>query len=531
MSKLSYQRQKGSAALLFLLIFPALFAVFVWGLEGARMLQTSARLKDATESAALAAAANTVLSNATCNSISKSVIESYFSSETMVSVADEVDGVTALCVEEDSDIYTVTASVTENSWFPNSSIVNAEGNFVASDQVNFRRDYIDPMDIVLVANFSGTMAGTKEAAVKSVVTSISNKIETLNTETGTDDNRIAVIGYDHLISRRSSSGDKTYDHNLICTSSSNSKNTYNCNKENNYNKYSVFDYFNPDKIYESETVYNIFNAVDLGSDEEDEDDSSTSCSGSSFNFFNIFSWGFSSCSDDSASSSSCTVITIVIFGFEFSWTDCSGSDSSSDDCKGSSGGSWYGIAWNYYTCGSSESSGKGNTIEFLTSSLYETLPFGYTDAQITNAIQDDTLFKAIDSGYGSASYTALIEAARFMAYYGENPVRKIIFVTDGYEQEPDIAKALMYDQGSQLGACSTIINHINGLTTDDGEDVTLEIFIIGLNYDTVRGEALQYCSSQTRESGSSIPAVSGNSESEINQILTTQVKNIGRLVQ
>jgi len=118
-----------------------------------------------------------------------------------------------------------------------------------------------------------------------------------------------------------------------------------------------------------------------------------------------------------------------------------------------------------------------------------------------------------------------------MAYYGENPVRKIIFVTDGYEQEPDIAKALMYDQGSQLGACSTIINHINGLTTDDGEDVTLEIFIIGLNYDTVRGEALQYCSSQTRESGSSIPAVSGNSESEINQILTTQVKNIGRLVQ
>ena len=140
MSKLSYQRQKGSAALLFLLIFPALFAVFVWGLEGARMLQTSARLKDATESAALAVAANQVLTNSTCNHISQSMIEAYFSTESTVAVAENVEGVTTPCVVDGLDTYTITASVTENTWFPNSNFASYGASFSATDSIQFIKD-------------------------------------------------------------------------------------------------------------------------------------------------------------------------------------------------------------------------------------------------------------------------------------------------------------------------------------------------------------------------------------------------------
>ena len=50
-------KQKGHAALLFVLLIPALFGMFTLGLDGALMLQNDARLNDALEAASLAVAA------------------------------------------------------------------------------------------------------------------------------------------------------------------------------------------------------------------------------------------------------------------------------------------------------------------------------------------------------------------------------------------------------------------------------------------------------------------------------------------
>lgn len=54
--KRSLQKQRGQASILFALMVPGLFGVFALATDGARALQTSARLNDASEMAVLAIA-------------------------------------------------------------------------------------------------------------------------------------------------------------------------------------------------------------------------------------------------------------------------------------------------------------------------------------------------------------------------------------------------------------------------------------------------------------------------------------------
>lgn len=53
-----FNKQEGHAAILFVMMVPVLFGVFVLGTDGARAMQDRARLDDALEAASLAIAAH-----------------------------------------------------------------------------------------------------------------------------------------------------------------------------------------------------------------------------------------------------------------------------------------------------------------------------------------------------------------------------------------------------------------------------------------------------------------------------------------
>jgi len=380
MNKLSYQRQKGSAALLFLLIFPALFAVFVWGLEGARMLQTSARLKDATESAALAVAANTVLSNATCNSISKSVIESYFSSETTVSVADEVDGVTTPCVVDGLDSYTITASVTENTWFPNSNFASYGASFSATDSIQFIKDS-GPIDVVIVANYASTMS-KHEKDMEEFVSQIADTLNQTNLP-----NTLGLVGFDHYV----------------------------ISKEVNW---SIFEYT---RFTLSHNVSCIPIPNKLTSFCQDVSDLSGWWDGSFLDFLkkvDVLKY-LASFDED--------------YLFDANYIDAEKTIDSIFSSNSSN-------SWTFYQRGNF----KIKKIDSDKVSQYETLPLTSDISSIASAINENNRFKVAKGNkatYEGASYTGLIEGAR-LAADGSNSRRLIILLTDGKEESPDIVRKL-----------------------------------------------------------------------------------------
>ena len=381
MSKLSYQRQKGSAALLFLLIFPALFAVFVWGLEGARMLQTSARLKDATESAALAVAANQVLTNSTCNHISQSMIEAYFSPESTVAVAENVEGVTTPCVVDGLDTYTITASVTENTWFPNSNFASYGASFSATDSIQFIKDS-GPIDVVIVANYASTMS-KHEKDMEELVSQIADTLNQTNLP-----NTLGLVGFDHYV----------------------------ISKEVNW-----FIFFEYTRFTLSHNVSCVPIPYKLTSYCQDISYLSGWGDGSLLDFLkkvDVLKY-LASFDED--------------YLFDANYIDAEKTIDSIFSSNSSN-------SWTSYQIGNF----KINKIGSDKVSQYETLPLTSNISSIASAINENNRFKVAKGNkatYESASYTGLIEGAR-LAADGSNSRRLIILLTDGKEESPDIVRKL-----------------------------------------------------------------------------------------
>lgn len=197
----SPKKYSGAAALLFLLIFPGLFAVFVWGVEGARILQSDARLKDATESAALAVSTQTDVTETLCNDLTEAFLNGYFPTAT-------VEASESPCVNnEKPNEFQINASISEKTWFPNSNIASYGTSFTVSDSMRVTKK-IEPVDVVLVANYSSTM-NDKASDLEDTILSISKKV------TEDEGSRVSVIGYDHFVTSYDK-GRVRLDHNLVC---------------------------------------------------------------------------------------------------------------------------------------------------------------------------------------------------------------------------------------------------------------------------------------------------------------------------
>ncbi|MFT2099112.1 hypothetical protein ACMUMQ_12205 [Marinomonas sp. 2405UD66-6] len=267
-------RESGHAALLFVLLFPALFSLFALGSDGARALQDKARLEEASEVAALIVAAGNSDSESDRKSTAKKIIQAYFPS---ASISDSDIEVTKLSCEENSDCdaddlegqrffeYGVVVTISQDSWFysESSSASSMGENYQVGGTSTARKYQSEAVDVVLVADYSGSMDDTwdggsqkKYKDLNDIIVEVAAELDSFNEISADDEqNKLAVVGFNYFTAKIE--GNSTlYAHHLSCNSSSTSSNS---NKaclvvKNNKNLY-----WYEDNIKYQDTVDNIFN--------------------------------------------------------------------------------------------------------------------------------------------------------------------------------------------------------------------------------------------------------------------------------
>ena len=162
-------RQNGHASVLFALLVPLLFGVFILASDGARALQSKARIEDASEVAVLAVAARddkTPMSGENVDLVERYISE-YMPDETGVKVLNierlECDDMPQ-CVAESKQgkprytQYSVTAESDQLSWFSSSSKSVAMPKSWKTKGGSIARKFQDnSVDIMFAADFSGSM--------------------------------------------------------------------------------------------------------------------------------------------------------------------------------------------------------------------------------------------------------------------------------------------------------------------------------------------------------------------------------------
>lgn len=424
------KNQSGVAALMFLLLFPALFGIFVWGVEGARAVQDSARLVDAVEVAALTVAAQDVDSEAECRAIAKSVVETYFPDSIEVSVPAKT--VTTPCISSIPNRFDITASVEEATWFPK-AMAGFGDSYIVSNSMSAMRDRLGAMDVVVAIDYSYSMAAyygddveAYEADIDATVTQIANYIDYVNDHKlpGMPDSRLAIVGFDQFVKYTDGEGETYYTPHLVCTSVvGNSSNEYACNKENN----TLLENNAKDGVYDH--------------------------------------WNIGTYNEDAKGKIS------VDYTLDHLFDPLDYKDDNSGDKE---------------TPGQGNGGDTGNTVNFDSEAIYDTLGF---DDPSNISIDGFSMppSEHPDFGPGSASYTGLIQAALLMNNFGDNRVRKIIMLTNGEEDvlggDPpfgEIAKQLI-NAGGTPGLCDTVTSVIPALKGPNNLDVKFELFVI--NYD------------------------------------------------
>ncbi|MGR5411227.1 hypothetical protein ACPV5T_00645 [Vibrio astriarenae] len=210
----SLSKQSGHAAILFAMMIPAFFGLFTLGSDGARMMQSKARLGDAMEAASLAVTAHASTDNS-ANGINQTIANNYI--EYYAADLKEVNSVSVTrrdcdtateCVPgEDMKFfqYDVTASVKFDSWFPgNEAIVGFGKNFDVGAAGRARKYQSHAIDVVLAADFSGSMRNNWNGSVRylgliDVVNSVADELAHFNDifDSQVGVNTIGIAPYDH----------------------------------------------------------------------------------------------------------------------------------------------------------------------------------------------------------------------------------------------------------------------------------------------------------------------------------------------
>jgi tight adherence protein G len=211
-------RQRGHASLLFVLIFPALFGMFVWGAEGARIMQDDARLADAMEVAGLAVAAQNSDNQATQQATAKKFIQTYFTNGS----ANITPTVTKLTCEQNANCdqndpnearffeYRITATVTRDTWFNDGAgYVSYGKQYAVKDKSVSRKYQSQAVDVVLVADYSASMfeywrGGSKRKFqdLNDIIADVAKELKTFNEQNKNQVNKIAVVPFDFYTSEK-----------------------------------------------------------------------------------------------------------------------------------------------------------------------------------------------------------------------------------------------------------------------------------------------------------------------------------------
>ncbi|WP_102504998.1 TadE/TadG family type IV pilus assembly protein [Salinivibrio kushneri] len=227
-----YRQQQGHAAILFALFIPILFGIFTLGTDGARAVQDKARLAEAVEVASLAVAG----AGSDDKTLAKAYIQDYFpyaevnDSDITISKINCENNASCQDSEQRFFEYQVSAKIHQPTWFPgNETIVGFGENYdVASGAVS-RKYHAETVDVVLVADFSGSMAwpwsgkyGTGEiryVVMQDIIRTISDELESFNDNIKkAKKNKLAVVGFDYFTAR-DTGGSLDYFSHLICSGS------------------------------------------------------------------------------------------------------------------------------------------------------------------------------------------------------------------------------------------------------------------------------------------------------------------------
>ena len=211
MKNLPTHKQAGHAAILFAMMIPLLFGVFILGTDGARALQGKARLEEASEVAALAVAGQSGTSEDARDEMASYYVNYYFPNATITDITTEdiacednpncdEDGLASQRFFE----YTVSASISEPNWFSKDTISTSFGDDLSLGGYASARKYQSKtVDVVLVSDFSSSMydsvssgRSAKYIELKEVITEVAETLEEYNEKTSTNKNMLSYVGFD-----------------------------------------------------------------------------------------------------------------------------------------------------------------------------------------------------------------------------------------------------------------------------------------------------------------------------------------------
>jgi tight adherence protein G len=155
-------KQSGNAAIMFVLLFPILFGLFILASDGARALQSKARLDDALEVASLAISAKGTPDKSIAKAIAKAYVAQYMTD--MVPTGESAPKIDVILTTDNNSEkfpfiqYQLSATTTHNSWFPGNDAIKGFGETFTVSGRSFARKYqSEAVDVVFAADFSGSM--------------------------------------------------------------------------------------------------------------------------------------------------------------------------------------------------------------------------------------------------------------------------------------------------------------------------------------------------------------------------------------
>ncbi|MUJ37179.1 pilus assembly protein [Aliivibrio fischeri] len=171
------KHQQGHAAILFAMMIPALFGIFALASDGARAIQTKARIEDASEVAALAISAHNDPAQPDNGSHYPSVKNKQIVEDYVKAYISDIDTVTDVKVTKrncelipecvaglyDGDMryleHEVDVTTKQNSWFPGNEAIEGMGETFSTRGKSLARKYqSEAVDVMFAADFSGSMS-------------------------------------------------------------------------------------------------------------------------------------------------------------------------------------------------------------------------------------------------------------------------------------------------------------------------------------------------------------------------------------
>jgi len=212
-------KQSGHAAMLFAMMIPALFGVFMLGSDGARALQTKARLEEAAEAAVLAVSAK----DEEDNQLAQDYIDHYlYDLESIQSVSvkklecDEIPECAAAVERGEARYfeYRVAGKTEHKSWFPgNDAVVGFGETFDVTGSSKARRYQSQPVDITFVVDFSGSMnngwSGGRHSKLEDlmdIIEEVTDELSLYNQLYPEHPHRVAITGYNRRTSNKNDKG-------------------------------------------------------------------------------------------------------------------------------------------------------------------------------------------------------------------------------------------------------------------------------------------------------------------------------------